>query len=165
MRSTVLADRLLCNKHGKVFERDGREGASLLSETRFQPFESFPSHWKFDAVIGKMWLPDLFSNIDLHSSLFPVHSDSRQWQRCRGNDVCLHENSLSKGRQTLWKVAINCGRETRAPLPRPALHDPLYAISNLSSLSLGNGWSEAIELASSHDFIHKFFMLRLGSLG
>lgn len=51
--------RLLCNKHGKVFEKDEEEVEEgrrypFYPRRVSQPFESFPSHWKFDAVIGKM---------------------------------------------------------------------------------------------------------------
>lgn len=55
----LLVDRLLCNKHGKVFEKDGvrrgdGRGRSFYSGRVSNLSNLFPSHWKFDAVIGKM---------------------------------------------------------------------------------------------------------------
>lgn len=110
----LLVDRLLCNKHGKVFEKDGVEG--MEGGVPFIP-DAFPTFRIFFRPIGSLTL--LSGKCD-YQICFPIstyillpRSLLSILPRDNGNDAAemtfrFHENSLSKGAATnVGKVAIN----------------------------------------------------------
>lgn len=106
----LLVDRLLCNKHGKVFEKDGMGGG-----VPFIP-DAFPTFRIFFRPIGSLTL--LSGKCD-YQICFPISTyillprSLSILPRDNGNDAAemtfrFHENSLSKGAATnVGKVAIN----------------------------------------------------------